>query len=439
MIFAESDNLDQEVSRIGVSQVNYFFHKIHKVRSIMNRRMLAVFFQSFSSGLPLILIGSTLQTWYTDAGVSLATIGALTLVGQPYLYKFLWAPVMDRFAPLGLGRRRGWTLLLQCAVAIGLISMAFLDPLKQPWLLAIAAVAVAFCSSSQDISIDAYRADILKPDERGPGSALTNLGYRAALLVGGAVALVLAYEVGWKITYLIMASIMVFQMWLTYLAPRPEGSNTPPKSMMKAVVEPIADFMTQKNVIALLLFIVLYKLCDALALALNSAFLMRGIGFNMVEIGTIYKTVSLVAMLVGSVVGGMLMPRLGLYRSLFHFGWMQAVSNLAFMGLALVGKSYSFMVLAVFLDYFCGGLGSVAFVVFLMGLCNQRYTAAQYALFSALAAVARVLAGPEAAIMVNHLGWATFYFVTFISGMPALLVLMWLKTRVTFGLRQPAS
>ena len=409
----------------------------HRLRHFANSRLMAVLLLSFSSGLPLALVGSTLQAWYTVDGLSLLTIGALTLVGQPYVYKFLWAPLMDRFVPLGkLGRRRGWVLVMQILLVIGLVTMSFFHPDNHPWALAWIALAVATFSASQDIAIDAYRTDVLKVKERGLGAAFNTFGYRMAMIVSQAVALILAVEIGWRFMYLVMAGFMLIEIAVTLWAPGPDRPVLPPRTLTKAVIEPLKDFFKRENAIAILVFIVIYKLCDAFAFSLNTPFLIRGIGFNLMAIGSIYKIVALVATLLGSLSGGLMMPRLGLYRSLLYFGLLQAASNLAYMLLALVGKSYVFMVSAVFAEYFCSGLSTVAFVAFLMSLCNRRFTATQYAVFSALSAAGRVYAGPEAAIMVDHMGWALFYFSTFLIGIPSLFLLWWLRRRVDFSAEQ---
>lgn len=397
-----------------------------------NLRLAAVLLLSFSSGLPLILVGSTLQAWYTVAGVSLMTVGALTMVGQPYVYKFLWAPIMDRYTPLKLGRRLGWILLMQVTLVIGLCIMAFLQPQTHPWALAWIAFGVAFFSASQDIAVDAYRTDVLSFAERGLGAALTTLGYRMAMLVSGALALIMAAYIGWRLTYLIMAGLIFVEIFVTLFSPQPDIVVYMPQTMTEAVIQPFKEFFKRDGAILIIIFIVIYKLSDAFALALNTPFLIRDIGFSLAEIGVIYKVVSLVATILGGLLGGWLMPRLGLYRSLVYFGLLQAASNLSYMALALIGKSYAITVVAVFIEYFCSGLSSVAIIVFLMSLCDRRYTATQYAIFSALSAVGRVFVGPEAAMMVNHFGWALFYFLTFLIGIPPLLLLWWMKRRVDF-------
>ncbi len=399
--------------------------------ALWNKRTVSVLLMGFASGLPLVLIGSTLQAWYTVAGVGLTAIGALTLVQQPYIFKFLWAPLMDRFAPFKMGRRRSWILLLQSCLFVSLLAIAFLTPQKHPALLAYVALIVAFFSASQDISIDAYRTDILSDDEKGLGSALTTIGYRMAMLVAGALALIMAAEIGWHITYAIMAALMLGEMVVTFWSPRTVSVVDKPQTLAKAVTQPAKEFFSRgaKTAVVILVFIMLYKIADALALSLNTAFLIRGVGFSLEAVGSVYKVVSLIATLIGSFVGGVWLNRLGLFRSLMIFGVLQTVANLSFMWLAIAGKSYGIMVFAVFSDYFCGGLGGVAMIVFLMNLCDRRYTATQYALFSAVAAIPRVFIGPLAAVMVENYGWAHFYFYTFFFGFPALFILWWLYRR----------
>lgn len=401
-----------------------------------NPRLLAVLLLSFSSGLPLMLVGSTLQAWYTVAGVSLMTIGVLTMVGQPYVYKFLWAPLMDRYVPFGLGRRLSWVVLMQAALVIGLCLMAFLEPQRHPWVLAWVAFGVAFFSASQDVAVDAYRTDILSYEERGVGAALTTLGYRIAMLVSGALALIMAAYIGWRLTYLIMAAIIFAEIFITFISPKPQNSVHIPQTMSAAVTEPLKEFFKRDGAILIVIFIIIYKLCDAFALALNTPFLIREIGFSLAQIGLIYKIVSLVATILGSLVGGWLMPRLGVYRSLVYFGILQAFSNLSYMSLAIIGKNFTVATLSIFTEYFCSGLSSVAIIVFLMSLCDRRYTATQYAIFSALSAIGRVFVGPGAASMVMHFGWPLFYFLTFLMGFPPILLLWWMKSRVNFSAEQ---
>lgn len=395
-----------------------------------NRRIAATLLLGFSSGLPLALVGGTLQAWFTVSGVDIVTIGFLGLVGQPYVYKFLWAPFMDRFVPPLFGRRRGWLLLTQITVSIAIAAMAFFNPAITPGALSALALVVAFLSASQDIAVDAYRTDVLQPRERGLGAAVSVGGYRMAMIVSGGLALILADHIGWSAMYLLMAASMAIGVLGTLLGPEPEIAPRVPSSLAQAVLKPWQEFMARRAALALLLLIVLYKLGDAFAGSLTLAFLLRGAGFTLTEIGAVYKTVSLVATLVGAVFGGSLLASLGLYRALLLFGVLQALSNLGFMWLALSGKSMVLMVSAVAFENFAGGMGTAAFVALLMALCDHRYTATQYALLSALSAIGRVFVGPAAGYLVTWLGWPDFFAATFATALPGLGLLWLLRVNI---------
>jgi MFS transporter, PAT family, beta-lactamase induction signal transducer AmpG len=406
----------------------------HTLKLLTQPRLLVTVLLAFASGLPLTLTSGTLEAWYTVAGVPIIAIGALSLVGQPYVYKFLWAPLLDRYTSPILGRRRGWIFIFQLGIVLSLSTMAFLDPKISPWLLGSVALVVAFCSASQDIVVDAYRVDLLKPEERGLGAAVTVFGYRVALLISGGLALIMADWIGWRNTYLIMAGLMAIEMLVTFLGPEPPIKVHSPTRLSEAIIEPFREFLTRKAAVSILIFIVFYKLADALALSLGTAFLIRGLNFSLTEVGTIYKIVGLVTALLGSFVGGVLMTRLSLYKALLWFGILQGVSNLTFALLAYVGKNYAVMVGAISIDSFCGGLSNVAIVAFLMSLCDIRYTATQFALLSALSAVGRVFTGPLAGIMVTNLGWMYFFLCSAVFVLPGLCILIWLKRRIDFDL-----
>jgi len=391
-----------------------------------SRRIAAVLLLGFASGLPLALTAGTLQAWLAVESIDIKTIGLFTLVGQPYTYKFLWAPLMDRYTPPFLGRRRGWLILTQLALLGAIAFMGTISPRESPWLLAAVAFGVAFLSSSQDIVFDAYRTDVLREAERGPGAATSVLGYRLAMLVSGGGALVLADQfLGWSTMYLVMAALMGVGIVATWFAPEPEEVPRAPKTLASAISEPLKEFFSRQGAWLLLLLIVLYKLGDAFAGSLTTAFLIQGPGFTATEVGAINKALGLGATIVGALIGGAWMVRLGLYRALLAFGMLQAVTNLGFMLLAVIGKDYSLMVTAVALENLCGGMGTAAFVALLMSLCDKRFSATQYALLSALAAVGRVYVGPAAGLLVSALGWAPFFFLTFVIALPGI-ALLWL-------------
>lgn len=396
---------------------------------LINQRMLAILLMGFASGLPIVLIGTTLQAWFTVSGISIVTIGALSLVGQPYVYKFLWAPVMDRFSLFGLGRRRGWIVLMQILLVVSIVVLAMMDPKISPWPMALVALTIAFFSASQDIVIDAYRADISFPDERGIAAALVTIGYRAAMLVSGALALILAAKLSWRSMYFIMAGLLLLEIAVTLWSPKPAKHLAPPHNIKVALIAPWRHILKRQYAVPLLIFVVIYHLCDAYVLTLNTAFLLRAMHFSLEQVGAISKVAGLSGSLIGGLVGGLLLPYVGLYRSLLLFGFLQMLSNLLYYAMAVACKSVAFMAFSMFTEYFCGGLVTVASVALLMSLCDQRYSAAQYALLSALAALGRVFVGPSAGVLVTHWGWANFYLFTFAVGVPAMLLLFWLRTR----------
>ena len=396
---------------------------------LLNPRVATVLFLGFSSGLPLALSGGTLQAWLTVEDVDIKTIGLFSLVGLPYTLKFLWSPLMDRFVVPIFGRRRGWIALSQL-ILIGLIlGMSITSPQNGLWFLALLAFCLTFVSASQDVAIDAYRTEVLRERERGIGAAVSVTGYRIAMLVSGALALILSEYLGWRVTYMLMALIMSIGVVSVWLGPEPEDPGTPPTSMKDAVEGPFREFFSRPGVLSLLALIVLYKLGDAFAGSLTTTFLIRGVNFSVGEVGAINKGMGLASTIIGALFGGVLMARLRLFRSLLIFGILQAVSNLSFMVLALVGKSYPLMIFTIAFENLAGGMGTAAFVAFLMVLCNHNYTATQFALLSALASLGRVFVGPLSGVLVDGMGWTVFFFSTFLFALPGL-VLLWIMREV---------
>lgn len=397
-----------------------------------NRRVGPLLLLGFASGLPLALTGGTLQAWATVENISLQQIGFLTLVGTAYTLKFLWAPLVDRYVPPLFGRRRGWMALTQALLGLSLFLMGYLSPSHNLGLLATIAVCVAFFSATQDIAFDAYRTDVLRASERGAGAAFSVLGYRLAMLVSGGLALILADQwLGWGNMYHLMGGLMLLLLLATWFAPEPEHPGHVPGSLRDAVVEPFKDFFLRPEALTVLLLIVLYKLGDAFAGALSTTFLIRGAGFSPTEVGSVNKIMGLVATIVGALIGGSLLQRLGLYRSLMVFGILQGVSNLGYWLIAVVPQQLSLMALAVGLENLCGGMGTAAFVALLMGLCHKDFSATQFALLSALSAVGRTyLAGPLTPIIVDELGWANFFLITVLIAVPGLVLLFWRRLEI---------
>ena len=403
-----------------------------------SRNISVLLFLGFSSGLPLVLTSGTLQAWMTVDGVDLRAIGLFSLVGLPYTLKFLWSPIMDRFVPPLLGRRRGWIVITQIAIMLGITAMSFNSPRNALWLMGAIALIVAFTSASQDIVSDAYRSDILHEQERGLGAAVFVTGYRIAMLVGGAVALILSDQIGWQRTYLLMAGLMTLGMLAAFFGNEPKDDGTHPKTLQEAVWGPLQDFFSRPAAVVILLLIVLYKLCDAYAGTMTTPFLLRGVGFSATEVGTINKGLGLVSVIFGAMAGGTLMVRLGLFRSLMIFGILQALSNLSFILLAWTGKSYGMLIFAVAFENLSSGMGTASFVSLLMALCNQRYSATQYALLSSLSALGRTFIAPTSGYVVESLGWAVFFLITALSAIPGLW-LLWQYRSVITGLGHGAT
>ncbi len=404
-----------------------------------SRRVAVVLLLGCASGLPLALTGSTLQAWLTVSGIDIRTIAWFSWIGVPYLLKFLWSPLMDRFIPPWLGRRRGWILATQAGLIAGMAGMAFTSPDESLLLLGLLALWIAFVSASQDIVIDAYRTDVLTPMERGMGAAVSVFGYRIGMLVSGGLALIFADQIGWRNTYLVMSALMLIGVVTTFAAPEPEAPPVVPQTLREAVIAPLRDFLMRSGAIPLLLLIMLYKFGDALAGTLTTAFLIRGVGFTPTDVGIVNKGLGLAALLLGALAGGALLTRISLYRALMWFGILQAVSNLSFMVLAWAGKSYPWLVFAVGFENLASGMGTAAFVALAMSLCNHSFSATQYALLSALASLGRVLFGPVTGELVAAMGWANFFFVTFVAALPGLWLLWRLREQLAPAPPQPAA
>ncbi|MGV8074136.1 MAG: MFS transporter [Syntrophobacteraceae bacterium] len=387
-----------------------------------NRRVLSLMGLGFSSGLPLALTGSTLQAWMTTEKVDLRLIGIFSLVGIPYTVKVLWAPLMDRFIPPFLGRRRGWVLITQMLTALSIFILGLCSPASMPWLVASLAVAIAFFSASQDIVVDAYRADVLKERELGAGAATTVVGYRIAILISGALAMILSDHISWHMLYCFMAALMLCNIVFTLLAPEPADKAVPPQSLRDAVVEPLVSYFRRSGAVEMLIFIMVYKLGDAIAAAMTTPFLLD-LGFTRTDVGTVNKGFGLISTILGTLAGGGIIARLGINRSLWIFAFLQAGSNLAFTTLALLGKNYPMMVASVGVENICGGMGTAAFIAFMMSLCDKRFTATQYAMLTSFMAITRVLAGTPTGFMVHNMGWPMFYAVSVFGALPGILLL----------------
>lgn len=398
--------------------------------SLFNHRIAVMAVLGFASGLPVVLTDTVMQAWLTQSGVNLETIGWFSLVGLPYVLKMFWAPLLDRYTLPWLGRRRGWMLLLQLILVALIACMGFISPTKAPWALAAAALLISFVSASQDIVLDAYRTDVLPPRERGFGAAVWVSAWRFAGYVGFAGTLIISGIADWATAWLVMAAFMAVGLLGTLWGPEPTDPGTPPPTLLRAVVEPFREYLTRRNAIALLVMIVLYKFGDAFAGKLTIAFLIRGMGYTTIEIGSYYKVVALLATFGGALLGGILMARWRLYTALLVFGILQAVTNLLFMFMATQEKSIELLVAVIAMENLAGGMGTAAFVAFVMALCHHNYTATQFALLTALASLGRVFVGPVAGVLAASSGWAVFFLVTTLAALPGLLLLWGLRASI---------
>jgi PAT family beta-lactamase induction signal transducer AmpG len=353
----------------------------------------------------------------------LTIIGVFSLVGLPYSVKYLWAPVMDRFIPPFLGRRRGWMLVTQLGLVLTIAAMAFSDPAGATTLFAVLAFLVAFVSASQDIVVDAYRTEVLEPVELGPGAGVHIMGYRIAMLTSGAIALILADRLPWKTVYLLMAGSLLVGAVASILSPEPALKEKPPASLKEAVVEPFVEFLSRPGAVGILLFVILYKLDVVMATALTTPFMLE-LGFTKTDIGAVTKGLGMAATIVGTLAGGAVVARVGMKASLWIFGILQSVSTLAFLVLARLGHHYPAMVAAIGLENLCSGMGTAAYAAFLMSLCNKRFTATQYAILTSLMALTRVLVGAPTGYLAKTYGWEVYFLVSMLAAVPGLLLLL---------------
>lgn len=399
-------------------------------QALFNPRMLIVLLLGFSSGLPLLLAtGSTLQAWMTDAHIDVKTVGLFSLVGLPYTFKFLWSPIFDRYIPPFLGRRRGWMLGTQLALALSIIALGFWTPASTPMVLAGLALVVSFFSASQDIVIDAYRREIVSEEELGIGSSLYVNGYRFAMLFSGAFALWLADHSSWKTVYFVMGLSMLVGILTTLFSPEPVQTDKPIRTMREAVVEPFKEFFSRDGALLILAFILLYKLGDAMAAALNTRLYLE-LHFTKTQIATIAKTFGLGATLGGAFLGGLVMVRLGIYRSLWIFGILQNASIVGFSFLAAAsGPTLVFLTAVIAIENFTAGMGTTAYSAYMASLTNRKFTATQYALLSSLMGVPRVILSSSSGYLVSAMGWVWYFIFCIIIAVPGLLLLIPLRPK----------
>ena len=393
-------------------------------RVLLSARLWLAALMGFAGGLPLLLTLTVLQAWLTQEGVSLATIGMAGLVGLPYSIKFLWAPLVDRFKPLAMGRRRSWLLVTQAALAGSIVFLGLQDPSSNIWGVFAAALCVTFFSATQDIVIDAYRRETLADDEQALAASFYTYGYRLGMLLASAGGLILADIVGFNAVYFVMALVMAACIIVTLLAPEPAG-NAPPRTLAESFIGPFVEFFTRRDALKallVLLFIVLYKVGDNVASHMSVPFYL-GLGFTNTEIGSIAKIFGTGALLFGVFLGGAVTLKLGLYRAMFVIGVLQAASTACFVLLANAGHDRAWLTTVIAFENLTVGMGTSALLAFMATLTNKQFTATQFALLTTLATIPRSLLSAPSGFMAEALGWPQFFTVCAFLALPGLLLL----------------
>lgn len=403
------------------------------------RRVIVILLLGYAAGLPFLLMFGTLTAWLSEAGVSKTTIGLFVLTGIAFTIKFLWAPLVDRL-PLPvltrlLGQRRSWLVLSQVICIVSLIGIGFSDPAVSLMTTAMWAVVLAFASATQDIVIDAYRIETLTENEQGAGAAVYQLGYRLALISAGGGALILADVSGWQITYVVMAGLMGVGLMTTLASPEPKH---PPRAVSdqqgakryilwirESVVAPFAEFLTRPGCWLILLFVVFYKYADGIWAAMANPFYLE-LGFTKTEIGAVSKTYGVVMTIAGGFLGGVMVMRFGILKSVLFGAITMALTNLLYAALALIGPSVPALVVVISIENLANGIGGTAFIAYLSSLCNLAYTATQYALLSSFMNIARTLLASGGGWLADQVDWATFFVLTTVAGIPGVILLLYL-------------
>lgn len=390
--------------------------------ALFSQKMLVTLLLGFSSGLPFLLIGGTLKLWLTEAKVDISTIGYFSWVGMAYSLKFIWAPLTDRFSFFGMGRRRAWMLMSQFAVLAGLIFLGTLDPSASLSLVAAVCVMIAFFSATQDIAVDAFRREYLSDEELGLGSSMNQYGYRLAMLISGGFAVGMADYLSWMHVYWIMGALMVVGILTAIFVKEPEGSVIQSKSLMDSVVNPFKEFIQRHGAIVILLFVFFFKLGDALSGAMLNPF-YREMGFEKVDIGLIAKTFGLASSLVGLFIGGVTIYKIGILRSLWFFGFLQALSTASFALITYTGPEKWALAFAVIFEDVSAGMGSAAFVAYMASITNKNYTATQFAILASIATLGRNFFSGFSGEMVKGLGWEWFFYTCALIAIPGMCFL----------------
>ena len=393
-------------------------------RDLFTKKMLICIFTGFTSGLPLFILISLLPAWLSSSGMDLKTIGLFALIQFPFTWKFIWAPLFDRFS-FGMGRRRGWLIIFQLLLLTTICSFGFIDPRSQLSVVAIISTVIAFFSASQDIVIDAYRRELLSDYELGIGNAIHVNAYKISSLIPGSLALILADSFDWEFVFIITGLFMLPGIFMTLLIKEPILKYGTPKTIKEAVIEPFKEFKNRKGIkgaFLILIFIFLYKIGDSMATALATPFYLD-LGFSMTEIGVIAKNAGLWPGIIGGLAGGIWMIKLGINRALWVFGFMQMFATLSFAWLALSGDNNLILAITVGLEFFAAGLGTTAFIAYIAKTTHPKYTATQFALFTSLASVPRTFTNASTGYLVEFFGWYHFFIFCFLIAIPGMVLL----------------
>jgi PAT family beta-lactamase induction signal transducer AmpG len=390
---------------------------------IFSWRMVVALIMGFSCGLPLLLTISLLQAWMKEEGVDLTVIGLMALVGLPYTLKFLWAPFLDRFTLPFFGRRRGWLLVAQIALVAAITGLGMTEPGRSPWMVAFAAFLVTFFSASQDIVVDAYRREDLPDEELGLGSSLYVNGYRVGMLLASGGGLILADHMPFSMVYLVMSACMAPGILTTVFAKEPEQTAGTPQSIREAVIEPLVEYFSRNGAVWILAFILFYKIGDTMASAITTPFYLD-IGFSKTQIGTVVKFFGFSATIAGSLAGGIILLRMGIYAGLWIFGILQALSTACFALLAMIGPNISALAGVIAFENLSSGMGTAAYIAFMASITNKKFTATQYALLTSLMGIPRVFASAPTGFFVKSLGWELFFIFCALIALPGLLILL---------------
>ncbi len=393
------------------------------MKKVFSYRMLCLLLLGYAAGLPLLLVGGTLQAWMSDEGVDLGTIGMVSLIGLPYTIKFVWSPFLDRYRMPFLSRRKGWMVLAQALLIGAIFCLSLVNPKANLMAVGVIALLIAFFSASQDIALDAYRREILPDEELGFGSSVYVTGYRLGMLLAGAGALIMADRMPWPQVYQMMAMCMVPAIFFTIIAPKERTDIKAPENMRQAIIGPLREFFTRPGALTIILFILLFKVGDLMAANLTTPFILE-IGYSKTDMGTVAKGVGMIATILGGLIGGAIMLKIPMKPSLVIFGILQAVSTLGFVALTKLPVEWGNLAVILGFENFAAGMGMAAYGGFMAALTDKRFTATQYALLSSVMGITRVILPAPTGFIAGSVGWDMFFVICTLAAVPGLLLLI---------------